>query len=73
MHIGDGTTITGSVIWSDTMVEKEAQIGQSVVGSWCNIGEKAKVRESSIISNRSTIHRQVELPPHSRLQPNSIA
>jgi len=70
--IKDGAVITGSVIWSDTSIGFEAEVQKSVVGSWCHIGDKAKVLEGTIISNRSTIRDHTEIPPRSRLKPNSI-
>lgn len=69
----DGAVITGSVLWSDTIVEKEAQITQSVLGNWCHVEEKAKILQGSIISNRSLIREGIEIPPHTRLRPNSTA
>ncbi|MFH1826365.1 MAG: NDP-sugar synthase [bacterium] len=71
--IEEGSVITGSVIWSDVMLEPEAQVDQSVVGSWCHIEDKAKISKGSIVSNRSVVRRGVELPPQTRLKPNSIA
>lgn len=71
--VEDGAIITGSVLWSDNVIEKEAQITQSVLGNWCHVGEKAKILEGSIISNRSFIRPGSEIPPHTRLKPNSIA
>ncbi|MFH1347168.1 MAG: NDP-sugar synthase [Candidatus Margulisiibacteriota bacterium] len=70
--IGDGAIITGSVLWSDTILEKGVHINQSVIGSWCHIGEEAKVLEASIVSNRSFIRKNSEIPSRTRLQPNSI-
>ncbi len=70
--IEDGSSILGSVIWSDTVVETEAQITQAVLGSWCHVGQKAKILEESVISNRSLIRKGAEIPPNSRLEPNSI-
>ncbi|MDD5383128.1 MAG: NDP-sugar synthase [Candidatus Margulisbacteria bacterium] len=64
--------ITGSVIWSDTAVGKDAEINRSVVGNWCHIGANAHIFEGSIISNRSVVRIGGEVPPNSRLQPNSI-
>jgi NDP-sugar pyrophosphorylase family protein len=71
--IEDGSVITGSVLWSDTIFEKGAQIDRSVIGNWCHVGAKARILEGSIISNRTTIREQVEIPPQSRINPNSIA
>jgi len=72
-RIDNGAVITGSVIWSDTVVGMEASVEQSVIGNWCHIGEKAKILDSSIISNRSLVRKNSEIPPHTRLKPNSVA
>ena len=70
--IEDGAAITGSVLWSDVVIEREAQINQAVLGSWCHVGERALVLEGSVVSNRSIIRKEVEVPPRTRLNPNSI-
>jgi NDP-sugar pyrophosphorylase family protein len=70
--IEDGAAITGSVLWSDVVIESEAQINQAVLGSWCHVGERALVLEGSVVSNRSLIRKEVEVPPRTRLNPNSI-
>jgi NDP-sugar pyrophosphorylase family protein len=70
--IEDGAVVTGSVVWSDTVIEQESQVTQSVLGSWCHLEPKAVVREGSVVSNRSIIRRGVDVPPRSRLKPNSI-
>ncbi len=70
--IEDGAIITGSVLWSDVVVGAEAQINQSVVGNWCHIGEKAKILEESVLANRIFVGKSVEVPPRTRLKPNSV-
>jgi len=70
--IEDGAAITGSVLWSDITVDREAHITRSVLGNWCHVREKARVLEGSVISNRCLIQEGVEIPPHTRLQPNSV-
>ena len=70
--IEDGAIITGSVLWSDVVVEQEGQINQSVVGNWCHVGAKAKIAEGSVIANRTILQKGAEVPPRTRIQPNSI-
>lgn len=70
--IEDGTVITGSVLWSDTVIESGVEITRSVLGSWCQVGEKVKIREGTIVSNRCFIRKASSIPPHTRLKPNSI-
>ena len=71
--ISDGSVITGSVIWSDTFTGIESQVSGSVVGSFCHVGAKAKVSQGSVIANRCVVHSATEIPPHTRLHPNSVA
>lgn len=71
--IEDGAVVTGSVLWSDVIVEKEAHVTRAVLGNWCHVSEKARVLEGSVISNRCLIRKGVEIPPRTRLQPNSAA
>jgi NDP-sugar pyrophosphorylase family protein len=70
--IGDRAIITGSVLWSDNIIETDAQINQSVIGNWCHVGAKARILEGSIVSNRSLIRPNTEIPSRTRLKPNSI-
>ncbi|MEA3493225.1 MAG: NDP-sugar synthase [Candidatus Margulisiibacteriota bacterium] len=70
--IEEGAAVLGSVIWSDTIVKKDAQVTRSVIGSWCEIGEGAKVHEGTVSSNRCLLRKGSEIPPQSRLEPNSI-
>ncbi|NQT29437.1 MAG: NDP-sugar synthase [Candidatus Saganbacteria bacterium] len=70
--IEDGSIILGSVLWSDVVAENGVEINQSVIGNWCHIGEKTKILPETIISNRSIIRKQSEVPPKTHLQPNSI-
>ena len=70
--IEDGAIITGSILWSDVVIEAGAQINQSVVGNWCHVGDKAKVQEGTIISNRCLIQKGSEIPTRSRVKPNSV-
>jgi len=71
--ISDGSVITGSVIWSDTFTGIESQVSGSVVGSFCHVGAKAKVSQGSVIANRCVVHSSTEIPPNTRLHPNSLA
>jgi NDP-sugar pyrophosphorylase family protein len=71
--IADGSAITGSVIWSDTYTGVEAQIAGSVIGSFCHIGAKAKINPGSVLANCCVIHSATEIPPDTRLHPNSVA
>lgn len=70
--IGDGAAITGSVIWSDVTICAEARVENSVVGSFCHLGEKAVVSDGSIIANRCIIRPSSIVSRSSRLQPDSV-
>lgn len=71
--IEDGAAITGSVIWSDTMVCRGAQVTKSVVGNFSHIGKGARISDGSVIANRCVIRSLTEVPPGTRIQPDSIA
>ncbi|MBN2057727.1 MAG: NDP-sugar synthase [Candidatus Saganbacteria bacterium] len=70
--ISDNAIITGSVIWSDSIIGKAVQVERSVIGNWCHLEEGARIAEGSILSNRCIVRKGANLPQHSRLQPNSI-
>lgn len=71
--IEDGAAITGSVLWSDVTVCSEAQIINSVVGSFCHIGEKAIIQDGSVIANRVVIKKGTKISPRTKLEPDSAA
>jgi NDP-sugar pyrophosphorylase family protein len=71
-EIQEGAIITGSILWSDTVVEVEADITRSVIGNWSHIEEKVKISEGTIISNRCMIRKNTEIPPGTKLHPNTI-
>ena len=64
--------VTGSVLWADVVVCSQAQVMGSVLGNFCHVGEGAKVLENSVLANRCVVRSFSEVPPGTRLVPDSI-
>jgi NDP-sugar pyrophosphorylase family protein len=68
--IEDGTVISDSVIWSDTHVGKGSTLKKCLVGSWCNLEDKVRIEEGSVISNRCRIKQGTKLAPNTKIEPD---
>ena len=70
--VGTGSTIEGSIIWSDSFISHKTHIQESVIGNWCHIGEGTQVDRDSVISNRCQIRKATHIASGTRLKPNEI-
>ena len=67
-----GAVIVGSALWTSVTVGRRAEVRDSVVGSFCYVGENARVGAGSVISNRCTVRADKTIPPASKIKPDSI-
>ena len=70
--IDDGASVTGSVVWSDVVVSKGVVVEGAVIGSFSHIGKESRIAAGTVIANRAVIRPGQEVPPHSRVQPDSV-
>lgn len=57
-RIGDGVILENSVIWNDTVVERDAVIKDTVVGSVCRIGRGVCLDTENVVASGSYLQDQ---------------
>ncbi|MFH1387337.1 MAG: NDP-sugar synthase [bacterium] len=70
--IASDAKVDNSIIWSEVIIASGAQVESSIIGSFTYIGKNVKIGAGSVIANRCQIHSGVELPPGTRLHPDTI-
>ena len=53
--IGPGAVVQRSILWRDTLVEREAVVRDAVLGERCRIEHHAEVGPGTVLGNRSTL------------------
>lgn len=69
--IGDGAKISRSTIWSDTYIGRNSVLDESIIGSWCYIGDKVSVGSGCVMSNRCRLSEGVIVEEKVMLKPDS--
>jgi NDP-sugar pyrophosphorylase family protein len=54
-HIGEGAVVDGAILWPNTWVDAEAQIGPALAGRGCKIGRSSEVGGHAILGDKSVL------------------
>ena len=54
-HIGDGVKIFASIIWDQTIIEKNVRLVECVVGSGCRILSAANIGARVVLGDQVTV------------------
>ncbi len=60
-QIEDEVSIENSVIWNDTIIEKNAIIRDAVVGAVCKIGQRAALRSGTVMASGTYVEDDVHI------------
>ena len=60
--IGPGAVVERSILWRDTLVERQAVVRDAVLGERCHIEHHAEVGPGTVLGNRSTLTAHSRTP-----------
>lgn len=55
VHVEEGATIAGSVIWANSWVGRDATITDALIGRNCSIGRNASVRADAVLGDKTVV------------------
>jgi len=69
VKIGRGSTISGSIIYEDTVIGGDSRFDDSIIGESCEIGAGVTLSPNSVIGARCKIGENTKILPDTRIWP----
>jgi NDP-sugar pyrophosphorylase family protein len=55
VHLEDGATISGSIVWANSWVGRDATVTDAILGRNCSIGRNATVRPDAVLGDKTVV------------------